>query len=178
MASKALPDEMSKHVAREFEAWVQQQNKGRPKPLTQFEIAERLELPSTQQPQVSEWLKGKALGVNALLTISRATGRSINELLGPTAPQVAAPDDNAVIDLMQCVAEMVAEMAASQVSDQRVLNKWGEMRAKLAKLPKRFAPRVVDMKTVEEARRQKRMVASDKTAAKVARPAKRKAAGQ
>lgn len=178
MASKALPDEMAKHVQSEFEAWVQQRNKGRPKPLTQFEIAELLELTSTQQPQVSAWLRGEALGVNALLTLSKATGKSINDLLGPTAPQVAAPDENAVIDLMQCVAEMIAEMAASHVSDQRVLNKFGEMRNKLAKLPKRFAPRVVDMKAVEEARRQKRMVVTESAAAKVSRPTKRKVAAR
>lgn len=59
---------------------------------SQTRIAEALGL---SQTQVSDMLSGSNAGVTALLAISKASGKSINALLGPTAPQPVEYDADA-----------------------------------------------------------------------------------
>lgn len=91
MSSKTLPKEMTDHVAKELAAWREQLRKDRGvDKITQEALAVALGLDPSKQGRVSEWLAGDSIGNDALLSLSAGMQKTINELLGPTAPQPAA----------------------------------------------------------------------------------------
>jgi hypothetical protein len=78
--SRSLPKEMVDHLVEELNALIADRHVGK----SQTEVGQALG--GISQVQVSELLRGDAWGWKAVLNLSEQTGKSITELLGPTAP--------------------------------------------------------------------------------------------
>lgn len=82
--SKSLPREMGDHLAKELAgliAWKFTDSDG--KRWSQTRIGEVF---GVSQSQISDMERGDKWGATSLVALSRETGKSIDELLGPTAP--------------------------------------------------------------------------------------------
>lgn len=85
--SKSLPSEMSAHLKRELDDLIANKFRDQDgKAWSQTRIGKVL---GCSQTQMSDMMAGKKFGPSALIAMSRESGKTIDELLGPTAPGFA-----------------------------------------------------------------------------------------
>lgn len=93
--SKSLPPDMAAHLKEELVALIADKfTDADGKRWSQERLAEVLDC---SQTQVSDLLKGKKAGISTLIAMSRESGKTIDELLGPTAPSYRLAHKNGVV---------------------------------------------------------------------------------
>jgi hypothetical protein len=108
-ASKKLPDDMRKHLAKELEAWARAS--GFVKKDGTVDQTQAAKVMGKHQGQISAWLNGDQWGADGLVALTRVTSRSINRLLGPTCPGSLREERDAA--LLGMTMELIKQIRAA-----------------------------------------------------------------
>lgn len=132
--TKSLPRAMSEHLRKELEELIRLKFTGaNGKTMPEIPMSKLLGI---SQAQLNAMRHGKNAGVGALLAISKHTGKSVNDLLGPTAPQPVTYDLDMKL-LVQKVSELFRE--TDKIFSWAPTTKLGRLRAEIQGLIERSA---------------------------------------